>query len=73
MIIITHKLRETRAIAQRATVLRGGKLIVAGAPPAELTDDELIEAMVGKVVPPLPAERPEPAGDAAPGARPSRA
>jgi ABC-type uncharacterized transport system ATPase subunit len=63
VILITHKLRETRAIAQRATVLRGGKLIVAGRPPGELTDDELIEAMVGRVVPPLPAERPAPIGD----------
>jgi general nucleoside transport system ATP-binding protein len=64
--IITHKLRETRAIAHRATVLRGGKLIVAGRPPSAMTDDELIEAMVGKVVPPLPVERPEPAGDKPP-------
>jgi simple sugar transport system ATP-binding protein len=60
IVIITHKLRETRAIADRATVLRGGKLIVAGEPPSAFTDDELIEAMVGKVVPPLPANRPEP-------------
>jgi ABC-type uncharacterized transport system ATPase subunit len=60
LVIITHKLRETRAVAQRATVLRGGKLIVAGRPPAELTDEELVEAMVGKVVPPLPVDRPEP-------------
>jgi ABC-type uncharacterized transport system ATPase subunit len=58
VLIITHKLRETRQIADRATVLRGGKLIVAGQPPSELTDEELIEAMVGKVVPPLPADRP---------------
>jgi general nucleoside transport system ATP-binding protein len=58
VLIITHKLRETRQIADRATVLRGGKLIVAGQSPSELTDEELIEAMVGKVVPPLPADRP---------------
>jgi len=60
VVIITHKLRETRQIANRATVLRGGKLIVEGAPPSDMTDDELIEAMVGKVVPPLPADRPAP-------------
>jgi simple sugar transport system ATP-binding protein len=60
VVIITHKLRETRAIANRATVLRGGKLIVAGRPPSELDDEALIEAMVGKVVPPLPVDRPEP-------------
>jgi general nucleoside transport system ATP-binding protein len=63
IVIITHKLRETRAIADRLTVLRGGKLIVAGRPPDEFTDTELIEAMVGKVVPPLPAVRPAPEGD----------
>jgi simple sugar transport system ATP-binding protein len=59
--VITHKLRETRAIADRATVLRGGKLIVAGEPPSSFTDEELIEAMVGKAVPALPSERPAPA------------
>jgi ABC-type uncharacterized transport system ATPase subunit len=63
IVIITHKLRETRAIADRATVLRGGNLIVAGEPPGAFSDDELIEAMVGKVVTPLPAERPSPDGD----------
>ncbi len=66
LVIITHKLRETRAIADRATVLRGGKLIVAGEAPGTFTDDELIEAMVGKVVPPLPADRPAPASTKAP-------
>jgi len=62
VVMITHKLRETRAIADRATVLRGGKLIVAGEPPGSFSDDDLIEAMVGKVVTPLPAERPPPLG-----------
>lgn len=66
IVIITHKLRETRSIADRATVLRGGKLIVAGEPPGSFTDDELIEAMVGKVVPPLPADRPLPETDKPP-------
>jgi ABC-type uncharacterized transport system ATPase subunit len=66
VVIITHKLRETRAIADRATILRGGKLIVAGEAPGRFTDDELIEAMVGKVVPPLPAERPAPTAERPP-------
>jgi simple sugar transport system ATP-binding protein len=66
IVIITHKLRETRAIADRATVLRGGKLIVAGEAPGGFSDDELIEAMVGKVVPPLPADRPDPTSDRPP-------
>lgn len=57
--IITHKLRETRAIADRATVLRGGNVVMSGDDPADHTDGELVEAMVGKVVPPLAAERPQ--------------
>ena len=61
VVIITHKLRETRAIADRVTVLRGGKMVVNGDHPSTMTDEELIERMVGKSVPPLPAER-EPAG-----------
>jgi general nucleoside transport system ATP-binding protein len=57
VVIITHKLGETRAIADRATILRGGKLILGGVAPADFTDPELVEAMVGKAVPPLPSER----------------
>jgi simple sugar transport system ATP-binding protein len=57
IVIITHKLGETRAIADRCTVLRGGRMILGGVPPSELTDEQLVEAMVGTVVPPLPAER----------------
>jgi ABC-type uncharacterized transport system ATPase subunit len=57
VILITHKLRETRQIADRATILRGGRVILGGVDPRELTDDELVEAMVGTVVPPLPATR----------------
>jgi len=55
--IITHKLAESRAIADRLTVLRGGQLIVAGARPSDMDEGELIEAMVGRSVPPLPSER----------------
>jgi len=61
VVIITHKLRETRAIADRATVLRGGRVVLGGVDPTALTDDELVEAMVGRVPPSLPAER-TPAG-----------
>ena len=63
VVIITHKLRETRVIANRVTVLRGGKMVAEGADPASVTDEELVELMVGKAVPPLPAER-EPTGSA---------
>jgi len=58
VVIITHKLRETRAIADRVTVLRGGKLIVGGVATSSMNDDELVEAMVGQRVPRLPATRP---------------
>jgi simple sugar transport system ATP-binding protein len=59
VVIITHKLAETRAIADRCTILRGGHLILGGVPPSDLSDEELVEAMVGKSVPPLPSERVE--------------
>lgn len=57
VVIITHKLAEARSISDKVTVLRGGRLILGGADPAPMSDDDLIEAMVGKSVPPLPAER----------------
>ena len=55
--IITHKLAESRAIADKLTVLRGGKLIVGAASPSSMNDAELIEAMVGRSVAALPSER----------------
>ncbi|MET0578610.1 MAG: ATP-binding cassette domain-containing protein, partial [Ilumatobacteraceae bacterium] len=55
--IITHKLAESRSIADRLTVLRGGKLILDAVEPADLDDPALIEAMVGRSVAALPAER----------------
>ncbi len=60
VVMITHKLAETRAIADRASVLRGGRLVLRGEDPAGLTDEELIEHMVGVSVPPLRTDRPEP-------------
>ncbi len=53
VVLITHKLREARANADRLTVLRGGKLIVDGISPDSLDDDQLVEAMVGQTVRPL--------------------
>jgi general nucleoside transport system ATP-binding protein len=58
--LITHKLGETRAVADRATVLRGGRMVLSGADPRSMTDDELVETMVGAVPPPLPAHRKPP-------------
>ena len=50
VVIITHKLREVRQIADRATVLRVGRTILEDVDPATLTDEELITAMVGEPV-----------------------
>ena len=66
VIIITHKLHEARAIADRVTVLRGGKVILGGIDPTTLDDRELIGAMVGRTVPALPKSRPPAKLDATP-------
>jgi simple sugar transport system ATP-binding protein len=63
VVIITHKLNEARAIADRVTVLRGGQLILGGIDPATLTDAQLVEAMVGRSVAPLPVDRLPPRTD----------
>ena len=61
IVIITHKLHETRAVADRVSVLRGGRMVLSGADPTTMTDDQLVDAMVGRTVPALPASRPAPA------------
>ena len=66
VIIITHKLAEARAIADRVTILRGGAVVLGDADPSTLTDDELVQAMVGHAVPALPADRPPPPEGAVP-------
>jgi general nucleoside transport system ATP-binding protein len=66
VVIITHKLNEARSISNKVTVLRGGKLILSGVDPATLTDAELVEAMVGRSVAPLPVERVPPRPDEVP-------
>ncbi len=57
VVIVTHKLGEVRAIADRVTVLRGGVPILEGVDPAGYTNDELIEAMVGRAVDTIQADR----------------
>ncbi len=59
VVIVTHKLGEVRAIADRVTVLRGGRVVLNGAHPGDFSDAELIEAMVGRQVPPLSVVRPD--------------
>ena len=49
-IIVSHKINEIYEISDRITVLRDGHLILKGVPTAELAQDELIRAMVGREV-----------------------
>jgi simple sugar transport system ATP-binding protein len=58
IVIITHKLAEARSIADRASVLRGGRMVLEGADHRTLSDTELIEHMVGVAVAPIAQERP---------------
>jgi simple sugar transport system ATP-binding protein len=53
VVLITHKLREARAACDRLSVLRGGVQILDAVTPDSLDDTELVEAMVGRTVPPL--------------------
>ncbi|MDQ6728391.1 MAG: ABC transporter ATP-binding protein [Actinomycetota bacterium] len=66
VVIITHKLHEARDIADRVSVLRGGRMVMVSADPRDHDDRTLIEAMVGRSVPALPADRPAPPPGAAP-------
>src|SRR4051794_10056875 len=50
IIIVTHKLDEVRTIADRATVLRGGRTVLVNVDPSDYTNGELVEAMVGRAV-----------------------
>ncbi|WP_428768626.1 ABC transporter ATP-binding protein [Treponema sp. HNW] len=49
IIIITHKLEEIKAVAERCTVLRRGKLI-GTVTVADVTEQDLAEMMVGRAV-----------------------
>jgi ABC-type uncharacterized transport system ATPase subunit len=48
IVFITHKLREVRAIADRITVIRRGKVVGSASP--ESTEPELASMMVGRAV-----------------------
>ncbi|MHB1785001.1 MAG: ABC transporter ATP-binding protein [Acidimicrobiales bacterium] len=47
IMLITHKMREVRAIADRVTVLRSGRVELADRPAGDISDEELVRAMVG--------------------------
>ncbi|HEY3941722.1 MAG TPA: ATP-binding cassette domain-containing protein [Acidimicrobiales bacterium] len=53
VVIITHKMREVRDIADRLTVLRAGRIILADMAATEVADDDLVNAMVGESVRPV--------------------
>lgn len=50
IIIITHKLKETKALADRVAVLRDGHMVIDNVNPAQTATKELSEMMVGREV-----------------------
>jgi general nucleoside transport system ATP-binding protein len=50
IILITHRLREVRAIADKLTILRRGRVIVENRSPTDFSDSELAELMIGAEV-----------------------
>lgn len=53
IVIITHKMQEVRAIADRVSVLRGGAPIISDMRLSEISNEELVKAMVGAYVTPV--------------------
>src|SRR5579864_5323647 len=47
VILISHKLEEVRSVADRVTVLRGGEVVAAGIPIADVSTRDLARLMVG--------------------------
>ena len=62
VVFISHKLHEVKAVADRVTVLRGGRSI-ATVPAAEATLRSLASLMVGRELDPAAAPRARTAGD----------
>ncbi|MFY9487158.1 MAG: ATP-binding cassette domain-containing protein [Solirubrobacterales bacterium] len=52
--IITHKIPDVRAVCDRVTVLRQGKVVMQSDDLPSMSDAELIEAVVGQSVPEMP-------------------
>jgi simple sugar transport system ATP-binding protein len=53
IVIITHKMREVREIADRVTVLRAGKVVLRDVATDEISGADLVTAMVGESVVPV--------------------
>jgi len=62
MVYTTHKMAEIRAIADRVLVLRDGGLIL-DSPIGEVSDDEIVTAMIGRELDTLFPQRPQPGTD----------
>ena len=62
VLLITHRLPEVRATADRITVLRSGRDVLSGTP-GELDDEALIAAMLGRRVERLYPARQAPSGE----------
>ena len=53
IVIITHKMREVREIADRVTVLRAGHVVLHDMAASEISPEDLVTAMVGESVTPV--------------------
>ncbi len=53
IVIITHKMREVRDIADRVTVLRAGRVVLKDVTTADISSADLVTAMVGESVEPV--------------------
>ena len=63
ILYVSHKLEEIRRLCDRATILRGGKLVAVVDPRRE-SEASLAAAMIGRAFPQV-QKRPHPAGEAA--------
>ncbi len=63
IVFISHKLHEVLSIANRVTVLRGGKVTAAGLSTKGVTKAQLAQLMVGREVVFAVDKKPVPAGD----------
>jgi simple sugar transport system ATP-binding protein len=62
VILITHKLGEVAAVADRATILRRGRVVAAGLPVGDTPAEELSRHMIGRSVEPRPPRPSSPPG-----------
>ena len=57
ILLVTHKIREVLACADRVTVMRGGRVVFSSNQMSELDESKLITHMVGEWVAPVSAAR----------------